>query len=57
MRLTWKLEYEIFAASMANIEKTLAPKKYTDPAMKVLAKYYKNLKVFSRIKVNKLLKY
>ena len=42
---------------MADIEKTLAPKKHTNPATKVLAKYYKNLKVFFRIKANKLLKY
>ena len=31
---------------MANIKKALALKKYTNPAIKVLAEYYKYLDVF-----------
>ena len=42
---------------MADIEKTLAPKKRTDPATKVPAEYHENLKVFSRIKADKLSEY
>ena len=42
---------------MADIKKTLAPKKRTDPATKVLVKYYRNLKVFSRTEADKLPKY
>ena len=57
MRLTWKSKYKIFAISMINIKKILASKKYIDSAIKILVKYYENLKVFFRIKMNKLLKY
>ena len=31
---------------MADIKKALAPKKHTDPAIKVLVEYYKYLDVF-----------
>jgi len=39
---------------MANIEKALVLKKYTNPAMKVLVCYYNNLEVFLRKEANKL---
>ena len=55
--LAQKPRYEIFAASIVNIEKTLAPKKCTDPATKVPTEYYENLKVFSRIEADKLLEH
>jgi len=42
---------------MADIEKALAPKKYTNPAMKVLVCYYKHLEVFLRKEANKLVEY
>jgi len=42
---------------MVNIEKTLTPKKRTDPATKILTEYYKNLKAFSQMKANKLLEH
>ena len=42
---------------MANIKKTLAPKKRTNLAMKVSAKYHGNLKAFSQTEVDKLLKH
>ena len=54
MHLARKPGYEIFAASLADIEKTLAPKKRTDPATKVPIEYHKNLRVFSRIEADKL---
>ena len=31
---------------MADIKKALAPKKYTNPAIKVLVEYYKYLDIF-----------
>ena len=40
---------------MANIKKALAPKKYTNPAAKVLLEYYKHLIAFSWKKADKLL--
>ena len=40
---------------MANIKKALVPKKYTNPAIKVLIEYYKSLKLFLRKEANKLL--
>ena len=45
-RLARKPEYIIFAIIMANIEKALAPKKHTDPAIKVLVEYHNYLDVF-----------
>ena len=44
----------IFAVTMANIDKALAPKKYTNFAAKVLLEYYKHLIAFLQKKVNKL---
>ena len=55
--LAWlakKPKYTIFAVIMANIEKALVLKKYTNPAMKVLVCYYNNLEVFLRKEANKL---
>ena len=46
----------IFAVIMANIKKILVLKKYTNPAMKVLIKYYKYLKLFLWKEADKLLK-
>ena len=44
----------IFAVTIANINKALVLKKYTNPAVKVLLKYYKYLIIFSRKEANKL---
>ena len=44
----------IFTITMANIDKALVLKKYTNPATKVLLKYYKYLIIFSRKEANKL---
>ena len=57
MRLARKPGYEIFTALMADIEKTLALRKRTDPATKVPVEYYRNLKAFSRTEADKLPKY
>ena len=57
MCLTQKPGYKIFATSIVNIEKTLAPKKYTNLATKVPAEYHGNLKAFSQTKVDKLPEY
>ena len=45
-RLAKKPEYIIFAVTIADIKKALVPKKYTNPATKVLVEYYNRLKVF-----------
>jgi hypothetical protein len=42
---------------VADIKKALVPKKYTNPAIKVLVEYYKYLDIFLREKANKLLEY
>ena len=42
---------------MADIEKALVLKKYTNSAIKVLVCYYKHLNIFSRKKANKLVEY
>ena len=58
--LVWlakKPEYIIFTVIMADIEKALVLKKYTDPATKVLVDYYKYLDVFSRKEANRLVEY
>jgi len=47
----------IFAVTMADIEKALAPKKYIDPAIKVPVEHYKYLDVFSRKEADKLVEY
>ena len=44
----------IFAVIIANINKALILKKYTDFAIKVPLKYYKHLIVFLRKKADKL---
>ena len=47
--LVWlaiKPKHTIFAVIMADIKKALVPKKYTNPAIKVLVEYYKYLDVF-----------
>ena len=47
----------IFAVTIADIEKALILKKYTNPVIKVLVYYYKHLNIFSRKKANKLVKH
>jgi len=42
---------------MADIEKALALKKHTNPAIKVLVCHYKHLEVFSQKEANKLVKH
>ena len=42
---------------MANIEKALILKKYTNFVIKVLVYYYKYLDIFSRKEANKLAEY
>jgi transposase InsO family protein len=54
MRLARKSGYELFAASITDIEKTLAPKKHTDPVEKVPTEYHEFLDVFSRKESEKL---
>ena len=55
--LTKKPEYTIFTVTMADIKKALAPKKHTDPAIKVLVDYYKHLDVFLWKETDKLAEY
>ena len=45
-RLPRKPKYIIFAVTIADIKKALAPKKHTNPAIKVLVEYYKYLDIF-----------
>ena len=47
-RLARKPDHELFAVSMEDIEKALAPKTYTDPATKLPKQYHDFLDVFSR---------
>jgi hypothetical protein len=47
VRIAKKPDYKIFAVSIADIDKALAPKVYTDPATKVPEEYYDLLEVFS----------
>ena len=54
-QLARKPKYTIFAVIMVNIKKALAPKKHTNPAIKVLVEYYKYLDVFLQEEANKLL--
>jgi hypothetical protein len=42
---------------VADIKKALVPKKYTNPAIKVLVEYYKYLDIFLQEEANKLLEY
>ena len=46
VRLAKKLKYMIFAVTIADIDKALALKKYTDFAAKVLLEHYKHLIIF-----------
>ena len=57
IRLAKKHNYTIFAIIMADIEKALVLKKYTDPTTKVPAYYYKDLVVFLRKEADKLAEY
>ena len=57
IRLARKPGYKIFAASIADIEKTLAPKKHIDPTTKISVEYHRNLKTFSQTEADKLLKH
>ena len=45
----------IFAIIIVNIKKALAPKKHTNPAVKVPLEYYKHLIAFLQKKADKLL--
>ena len=45
-RLAIKPKYTIFAITIADIKKALAPKKHTNPAIKVPVEYYKYLDIF-----------
>ena len=45
-QLAIKPKYIIFAVIIADIKKALVPKKYTNPAIKVLVEYYKYLDIF-----------
>jgi hypothetical protein len=56
-RLARKPKHTIFAVIMADIKKALAPKKHTNPAIKVLVEYHKYLDIFLREEANKLLEY
>jgi hypothetical protein len=52
--LARKHEHEIFAVSIADIDKALSPKTYTDPTTKVPEEYHKHLRVFSRQEADRL---
>ena len=45
-QLARKPKYIIFAITMADIKKALAPKMHTNPVTKVLVDYYKHLDIF-----------
>ena len=53
-QLTKKPKHTIFAITIADIKKALAPKKHTDPTTKVLMEYHKHLIVFSQKEADKL---
>jgi hypothetical protein len=53
--LAWRLEHEIFAVTIANINKALATKTYTNLKTKVPVEYHDLLHVFSWAEANKLL--
>jgi hypothetical protein len=54
MSLAQKPDHEIFSATMADINKALATKTYTDPKTKVPVEYHDLLHVFSRAEADKL---
>ena len=53
-RLAKKPKHTIFAVTMADIDKALAPKRHTDPAAKVPLEHHKHLIAFSRKEADKL---
>lgn len=53
-RLTRRKDMEIFAVSLADIEKALAEKTHTDPKSKLPREYWSHLDVFSRQKADQL---
>ena len=57
VQLAKKPKYTIFAVIMADINKALVLKRYTDPAAKVLLEYYKHLIAFLWKEANKLAEY
>ncbi|KAI1663559.1 RNA-directed DNA polymerase [Pyrenophora tritici-repentis] len=54
VRIAKKPDHEIFAVSIADIDKALAPKVYTDPATKLPEEYHDLLEVFSREESDRL---
>jgi len=56
-RLARKPKYTIFAVTIADIKKALAPKKHTNPTTKVLVCHYKHLEVFLQKKADKLVEH
>ena len=55
LTLAKRPDHEIFAVTLADIDKALAPKTETDPSTKVLSEYHDLLYVFSRSDSEKLL--
>jgi len=53
-QLAKKPKHTIFAVIIADIKKALAPKKHTNPAIKVPVCHHNNLEVFLRKEANKL---
>ena len=47
-------KYKIFSASLINIKKILARKKYTDPFNKLLKALYKHLELFNEVITDRL---
>ena len=47
-------KYEIFSASLIDIKKILARKKYTDPFNKLLKALYKHLELFNEVAADRL---
>ena len=47
-------KYKIFSASLADIDKALVRKKYTDPTSKLPKVLLKHLKLFSKVVVDRL---
>jgi hypothetical protein len=54
MTLARRPDHEIYAISIADIDKALKPKVHTDPTTKVPADYHDLLHVFSRTEADKL---
>ena len=49
--------YEVFSASLINIDKALARKKYTNLTSKLLKRFYKYLELFNKLVAEKLPSY